>query len=98
MAVLRALPDACRIGVGVVNPKASTVESVSSIYARADEAVALFGPERVLLTPDCGFATFADNPITPGPAAEAKLGAITQAARLLRKRHGIRAEEPAGQK
>jgi 5-methyltetrahydropteroyltriglutamate--homocysteine methyltransferase len=87
MAMLRTLPDTCRIGVGVVDPKAA-VESVASIYARADEAVALLGPERVLLTPDCGFASFADRPRASAATAEAKMGAILQAARLLRKRHG----------
>jgi 5-methyltetrahydropteroyltriglutamate--homocysteine methyltransferase len=87
MAVLRTLPETCRIGVGVVNPRAG-VESVASIYARADEAIALFGPERVLLTPDCGFASFADRPVATAVEAEAKMGAILQAARLLRKRHG----------
>jgi 5-methyltetrahydropteroyltriglutamate--homocysteine methyltransferase len=38
----------------------------------------------VLLTPDCGFATFADNPVASPAIAEAKLRAIVQAADLLR--------------
>jgi 5-methyltetrahydropteroyltriglutamate--homocysteine methyltransferase len=87
MAVLRSLPAGCRIGVGVVDPKAPGVESVASVYGRADEAVALFGPERVLLTPDCGFAPFADRPVASAATAKAKLAAVAQAARLLRKRH-----------
>ena len=33
----------------------------------------LFGPERVLLNPDCGFATFADNPIASAEIARGKL-------------------------
>jgi 5-methyltetrahydropteroyltriglutamate--homocysteine methyltransferase len=89
MAVLRHLPETCRVGVGVVNPKTDATESVASVYARADEAVALLGPERVLLTPDCGFATFADSPVATAAVAEAKLATVAQAARLLRKRHGI---------
>jgi len=39
----------------------------------------------VLLTPDCGFATFADNPITSPRIAEDKLRAIAQAAEVLRR-------------
>jgi 5-methyltetrahydropteroyltriglutamate--homocysteine methyltransferase len=47
-------------------------------------AVGIFGPERVLFTPDCGFATFADNPLAPAVRAEASLAAIRQAADALR--------------
>ncbi|HEY1376586.1 MAG TPA: 5-methyltetrahydropteroyltriglutamate--homocysteine methyltransferase [Gemmataceae bacterium] len=88
MAALRTLPESCRIGVGVVDPKGGEVASIGSVYARADEAAALFGPERVLLTPDCGFAPFAARPAAPAAVAEAKLAAVAQAARLLRKRYG----------
>jgi 5-methyltetrahydropteroyltriglutamate--homocysteine methyltransferase len=49
----------------------------------------LFGAERLLLTPDCGFATFADNPLNSDRVAEAKLAALAQAAAILRARHGV---------
>ena len=39
----------------------------------------MFGADRLLLHPDCGFATFADNPICGAATAEAKLAAIAQA-------------------
>ena len=87
MAVLQDLPATCRLGVGVVNQKSDTVESVEDILARAEQAIALFGPERVLLNPDCGFATFADNPIASAELAEAKLAAIVRAAQILRRRY-----------
>ncbi len=77
--VLRAIPADKRIGVGVVNQKLDTVETVEDIRARISRAVDLFGQERVLLTPDCGFATFADNPVASAVAAEAKLRAIVKA-------------------
>jgi methionine synthase II (cobalamin-independent) len=41
--------------------------------------------ERVWLTPDCGFATFADNPATSAAVAEATLRAIATAAEELRR-------------
>jgi 5-methyltetrahydropteroyltriglutamate--homocysteine methyltransferase len=82
--VLRELPGDCRIGVGVVDQKQERVETEAEILARARRAVEIFGAERVLLTPDCGFATFADNPITPPRVAEDKLRAIVGAARRLR--------------
>ncbi|HMH51513.1 MAG TPA: cobalamin-independent methionine synthase II family protein [Candidatus Acidoferrum sp.] len=83
--VLRELPNAMRIGVGVVNQKHERVESVDEVVARGRRAVEVFGAERVLLTPDCGFATFADNPVASPRVAEAKLGVIAEAARILRR-------------
>jgi len=84
--VLKGLSSDVRIGVGVVNQKHAGVESVEEIVARARRAIDLFGAERVLLTPDCGFATFADNPITAAGLAEEKLRAIVRAAEILGRR------------
>jgi len=89
--ILRGLPEHCRVGVGVVNQKLDAVERPDEILARAERAVALFGPERVLLNPDCGFATFADSPLSSGEVAERKLAAVVEAARMLRKWHGLEA-------
>lgn len=86
-AVLKALPDDKRIGVGVVNQKRTTVESLEEVLAKAERAIALFGADRVLLNPDCGFATFADNPIASAVVAEQKLTVMHQAAAMLRQRH-----------
>jgi 5-methyltetrahydropteroyltriglutamate--homocysteine methyltransferase len=83
--VLRALPAHCRIGVGVVNQKLAEVEPVPELIVRARRAIRIFGADRVLLTPDCGFATFADNPIASAPIAEAKLRAIAEAAAIVRR-------------
>jgi 5-methyltetrahydropteroyltriglutamate--homocysteine methyltransferase len=85
MDVLGELPRSLRLGVGVVDQKRDAVESVDEIAARARRAVALFGAERVLLTPDCGFATFADTPIASADAAEAKLRALVAAAEVVRR-------------
>ncbi|HVK18208.1 MAG TPA: cobalamin-independent methionine synthase II family protein, partial [Fimbriiglobus sp.] len=89
LAPLRDLPESCRIGVGVVNQKLDRVETADEITRRAEAAVEAFGPSRVLLNPDCGFATFADNPLASAQVAEAKLAAIVQAARALRARYGL---------
>ncbi len=88
LEVLRDLPRDVRIGVGVANPKTDEAEPPDAILARAERAVALFGVERVLLNPDCGFATFADNPVSSAKVAEAKMAAIAAASRELRRRHG----------
>jgi 5-methyltetrahydropteroyltriglutamate--homocysteine methyltransferase len=83
MEVLKGLPDDRRIGVGIVNPKNPRVESADEIEARARKAIDLFGRDRVLFHPDCGFATFADNPVASAALAEAKLRAVVDARRRL---------------
>ena len=84
-SLLRSLPETKRIGVGVVNQKHARIESVDEIGAKVLRAIHLFGADRVLLNPDCGFATFADNPITAADVAERKLAAMVEASRRLRK-------------
>ena len=89
MEILQRLPKHLRIGIGSCNQKHAHVESVESIVAHVEHAISLFGAERLLLTPDCGFATFADNPLNSDRVAEAKLAALAQAAAILRARHNI---------
>lgn len=79
MELLRRLPSDARIGVGVVNQKCAHTEAAEDIEGKIRHAIDLFGRERVLLHPDCGFATFADNPICGTASAEEKLAAIARA-------------------
>ncbi len=79
MEVLQRLPQDARIGIGVVNQKCAHAEPVGEIGARIARAIDLFGRERLLFHPDCGFATFADNPICSTSAAEEKLRGIVEA-------------------
>ena len=87
LEVLRDLPASFQIGVGVVNPKQQRIEPVEEILSKAREAIRIFGAGRVLLTPDCGFATFADNPVCAAAVAEGKLRSVVQAAQILRQEH-----------
>lgn len=87
MEVLAGLDGNFKLGLGVVNPKREQAESVSEILARAEQAVALFGPSRVMLNPDCGFATFADSPISPGEIARQKIANMAAAAQILREKY-----------
>ena len=73
----------------MVNQKHQATESLEEVLTRAERAVALFGPERVLLNPDCGFATFADNPIVSAQQAEHKLAVMVEAAARLRERYPL---------
>ncbi len=81
--ILGALPDHRRIGVGVVNPKTADVEPMEVVRQRISRAIDLFGRDRVLLTADCGFATYADNPVASAQVAEATLRAIVEARDLV---------------
>jgi 5-methyltetrahydropteroyltriglutamate--homocysteine methyltransferase len=85
MEALKGIGEDVRLGIGVVNQKHARIEPVAEIVARGRRAIDLFGRERVLLCPDCGFATFADNPVTSAEVAQAKLSAIAQAAQRLRE-------------
>jgi len=86
---LRGLPTTARIGLGVVNQKLDRVEAVEDVNRSAEAAVAVFGPERVWLNPDCGFATFADNPLASAEVAGRKLEVIALAARALRAKYPV---------
>ncbi len=87
LEVLRTLPDDRRVGIGVVNQKLDRVESVDEIAAKIETAAKVFGPQRLLINPDCGFATFADNPVTSAAVAEAKLANMARAAEKMRTRY-----------
>ncbi len=82
-SILGSLPEDKRIGIGVVNQKLDAIETPEAIRASVDLGTNLFGKERLLLTPDCGFATFADNPVASAKTAEAKLHSIVQARDLV---------------
>jgi 5-methyltetrahydropteroyltriglutamate--homocysteine methyltransferase len=87
--ILKSISGDYRVGIGIVNQKSRNVETVDEIVTRGRRAIGLLGAERVLLTPDCGFATFADNPVASAAIAEAKLAAIVQASAVLRHEYGI---------
>jgi 5-methyltetrahydropteroyltriglutamate--homocysteine methyltransferase len=89
MEVLATLPNRLRIGVGLCNQKHADMESLDHVVSHGEQAIQLFGKERVLFNPDCGFATFADAPVSSSQIAEAKLRTLAQASSILRERHRI---------
>ena len=87
LAALTGIREDQRVGVGVLNQKDSANDTVEDIIGRAQRAIDLFGYDRVLLNTDCGFATFADNPIQSARAAERDLSLLAQARDHIRKQH-----------
>jgi 5-methyltetrahydropteroyltriglutamate--homocysteine methyltransferase len=82
--LLQALPAAAKIGVGVVNQKSPDIETETDVRRHVERAIDLFGIDRVWLHPDCGFATFADSPVTASAIAEQKLAVMQRVAKSLR--------------
>ena len=77
--------DAKELGLGVVDPRTPEVESAATIVARVTEALALYPREKLFLNPDGGFATISARPMNAEIVAVAKVRAMAEAARELRR-------------
>lgn len=82
--VLAGLPSDKEIGLGVVDPRTSEVESVQFILDKVMALLKFRRPEQIYLNSDCGFGTFSDRPMSTPEIAAKKLRAIRQAAEILR--------------
>src|SRR5262245_50401771 len=82
---LKWLPQHLRVGMGVVDVRGEKLQAVEEIEALAAAGVAIVGPERLALNPDCGFAPDAGEPPTIDEAYQ-KLSRLTAAADRLRSR------------
>ena len=82
--VLGDLPPDKEIGLGVIDPRTTEVESVDFVLAKVHALLKHRKPEQIYLNPDCGFGTFADRPVNTTQLASAKLQVIHQAAEILR--------------
>ncbi len=80
---LKLLPEHLALGMGVVDVRNETLQSVEQIESLASAGVAAVGPDRIALTPDCGFAPDAGEPPTIDEAFE-KLRRLAAAAARLR--------------
>jgi len=72
------------LGLGVVNPRTDTIESVESIRSAVERALEFYPARNLFLNPDCGFGTFSNRPMNSEAIAAAKVGAMVAAARQLR--------------
>jgi 5-methyltetrahydropteroyltriglutamate--homocysteine methyltransferase len=84
---LKAFPPDARLGLGVINPHSSEVETPETVVQRAERALQFVEKERLTLNPDCGFATTATSPRKLDDVY-LKLAAMCQGARLLRDAYG----------
>jgi 5-methyltetrahydropteroyltriglutamate--homocysteine methyltransferase len=72
------------LGLGVVNPRTPTVESVDVVRQAAERALAVWPAESLFLNPDCGFGTFSNRPVNAADVAMRKMKVVVEAARSLR--------------
>ncbi len=80
---LRLLPAHLAVGMGVVDVRSETLQTVGEMAALAYAGAKIIAPERIALNPDCGFAPNSAEPPTIDEAFE-KLKRLSAAAALLR--------------
>ena len=84
MEVLAELPERMEIGLGVVDPRTSEVETVEFVLKKVRELLKYRRPAQITLNSDCGFGTFSDRPMNTPEIAQQKMRVMREAAELLR--------------
>jgi 5-methyltetrahydropteroyltriglutamate--homocysteine methyltransferase len=79
-APLRFVPKGKGVVLGLISSKTPALEPIDALKRRADEAAKYVDPERLAVSPQCGFAsTAAGNPVTEADM-RAKLKLVVDAA------------------
>lgn len=79
---LAALPPHLGVGMGVVDVRSETLQTVEEIERLAKKGASFISPDRIALNPDCGFAPDAGEPPTIDEAYE-KLRRLVAASRRM---------------
>ena len=77
--------DNCILGLGVMNPRTVDIEPLEDILNRVEEVMQYIPKERIWLNPDCGFATFANRPVSTMEIIDKKLARLNEAKNTLRQ-------------
>lgn len=75
----------CTLGLGVMNPRTDEIEPLEDILSRVEEVLHFLPKERIWLNPDCGFATFANRPVSTTEIIDKKLARLNEAKNTLRQ-------------
>jgi 5-methyltetrahydropteroyltriglutamate--homocysteine methyltransferase len=82
-APLRFVPKGKGVVLGLISSKIGALEQIDALKRRAEEAARFIAPERLAISPQCGFAsTVAGNPLTEADM-RAKLRLVVEAARAI---------------
>ena len=76
--------DNCILGLGVMNPRTDDIEPLEDILNRVEEVMQYIPKEQIWLNPDCGFATFANRPVSTMEIIDKKLARLNEAKNTLR--------------
>ena len=76
------------LGLGVVNPRTTEVETAEEIVAKAEQALAFYSPDQLFLNTDCGFGCFANRCVNVEEVAFGKIKSIAKASAILKERYG----------
>jgi len=79
------IKDNCILGLGVMNPRTDEIEPLEDILNRVEEVMQYIPKERIWLNPDCGFATFANRPVSTMETIDKKLARLNEAKNTLRQ-------------
>ena len=60
-------------------------ESLENILSRVEEVLRFIPKEQIWLNPDCGFATFANRPVSTMDIIDKKLARLNEAKNALRQ-------------
>ena len=82
LEILKEYPANREVGVGVIDVKAYQIESAEEVARRIRSALEYLPPERLWISPDCGFWE------TPRHVAVGKLKAMVEGTRIVRKELG----------
>ncbi|WP_314990313.1 cobalamin-independent methionine synthase II family protein [uncultured Gemella sp.] len=81
----KIIRENCILGLGVMNPRTDTIKPLEDILTRVEEVLQFIPKERIWLNPDCGFATFANRPVSTMDIINKKLSRLNEAKIILRK-------------
>ncbi len=81
------LREKITLGLGVINPRLDVIETTEDIVKNAEKALEFVDKSRLLLNPDCGFATFANRPVNNFENIEKKLKVLKEARDILRDKY-----------
>ena len=87
IGLLSQLPDIMDVAVGLIDVKNTWVEPAELVAERLRAVLRILPPERVSVTPDCGFSQ------TARPIARAKAKAMVDGVKIIRRALGIEASD-----
>lgn len=83
----KKIRENCILGLGVMNPRTDEIESLEEIVSRVEEVLEFLPKNRIWINPDCGFATFANRPVSTIDIIDRKLARLNEAKNYLRGKY-----------